>query len=156
MDKFVQLTCSASDFNHTLSSHIQFVLHHKNTMCPLCPKQKRHTVKVYSFLENRGMADIVDSLLKDHYSGSGKFCPIPLLILIFLPIPIFRLSANSDFSAHSDFPPIPIFPTIPVFRPWNGRSGWKGRNGRNGLNGRNFNRKNRNGWNFPDPGYVWH
>ncbi len=63
VDKFVQLTCSASDFNHTLSSQIQFILHHKNTMCPLCPKQKRHTVKVFSSHENWGMADIVDSLL---------------------------------------------------------------------------------------------
>ena len=64
MDKFVQLTCSASDFNHTLSSQIPFILHHKNTLCPLCSKEKRHTVKCYSFLENWGMADIVDSLLK--------------------------------------------------------------------------------------------
>ncbi len=67
MDKFVQLTCSASDFDHTLSSQIQFILHHKNIMCPLCPKQKRHTVKVYSFHENLGMADIVDSLLNAFY-----------------------------------------------------------------------------------------
>ncbi len=66
VDKFVQLTYSASDFNHTLSSQIPFILHHRNTMCPLCPKGKRHMVKVYSFLENWGMADIVhvDSLLK--------------------------------------------------------------------------------------------
>ena len=63
VDKFVQLTCSASDFNHTLSSEIPFILHHKNTMCPLCPKEKRHTVKVYSFQENWGMAVIADSLL---------------------------------------------------------------------------------------------
>ncbi len=40
------------------------MLHHKNTMCPLCPKEKRHMVKVYSFKENWGMAEIVDSLLK--------------------------------------------------------------------------------------------
>ncbi len=32
VDKFVQLTCSASDFNHTISSQIPFILHHKNTM----------------------------------------------------------------------------------------------------------------------------
>ncbi len=65
VDKIVQLTCSASDFNHTLSSQIPFILHHKNSMCTLCPKEKRYTVKVYSFQENWGMADIVDSLLKD-------------------------------------------------------------------------------------------
>ncbi len=64
VDKFVQLTCSASDFNHTLPLQIQFILHHKNTMGHLCPKQKRHTVKVDSFHEKWGMADIVDSLLK--------------------------------------------------------------------------------------------
>ncbi len=33
-------------------------------IAPLCPKQKRHTVKVYSFHENWGMADIVDSFPK--------------------------------------------------------------------------------------------
>ncbi len=42
VDKFVQLTCSASDFNHTLSSQIPFILHHKTTIkMPLMPKRKR-------------------------------------------------------------------------------------------------------------------
>ncbi len=63
MDKFVQLPCSATDFNHTLSSQISFILHHKNTMCLLCPKEKRHMVKVYYFQEDWGMADTIDSLL---------------------------------------------------------------------------------------------
>ena len=64
VDKFVQLTCSASDFHHTLSSQIPFILHHMNTIFLLCPKAKRHMVNIYSFQENWGMADIVDSLLK--------------------------------------------------------------------------------------------
>ena len=68
VDKFVQLICSASNFNHTLSSQIPFIFHHKNTMCPLCPKDKRYMVKVYSFQENWGMADSVDYLLNSSFS----------------------------------------------------------------------------------------
>ena len=63
VDKFIQFTCSARDLNHTLSSQIPFILHHKDTTCPLCSKEKRDMVKVYSFQVNWGMADIVDSLL---------------------------------------------------------------------------------------------
>ncbi len=65
-DNVYKLTCSASDLNHTLSAQNPFILHYKNTMCPLCPKEKRHMVKVYSFKENWGMADIEDSLLNLH------------------------------------------------------------------------------------------
>ena len=33
-------------------------------MCPRCPKEKTHTVKVYSYRVKWGMADIVDSFFK--------------------------------------------------------------------------------------------
>ena len=49
VDKFVKLTCSVLDFNHTLSSQTPFILHHKNTVCLLCSTEKRHIVKGYSF-----------------------------------------------------------------------------------------------------------
>ena len=68
----------SSDFYHTLSSQIPFIFHHKNTMCPLYPKEKRHTVKVYFFQEKWGMADIGDSLLK---SGCSHFNTFAILFI---------------------------------------------------------------------------
>ena len=54
VEKLVQLTCSASDFSHTLSSQIPFILHHMNTMYPLCPKEKKTHGKSLFFLGELG------------------------------------------------------------------------------------------------------
>ncbi len=61
VDKFVQLTCSASDFNHTLSSQIPYV--------PPMPKRKK------TGQENWGMPDIVDSFLKATKGGLNANFP---------------------------------------------------------------------------------
>ena len=74
VDNFVQLTCSASDFYHTLSPQTSFVLYHENLWASYASQKKRYTVKVYSFRERWGMADIVVPLLNRH-----TVCPGPPL-----------------------------------------------------------------------------
>ncbi len=64
---FVQITCSTSDFNHTLSSQIRFISHHNKyfILASFLPQKNDTWVKW-------GMADIVDSLLKDVPGGIPK------------------------------------------------------------------------------------
>ena len=70
--------------------------------------------------------------IKYHYPGTWEIPPIPLEIPIFRPIPIF--------------PPIP---ELAEREEWAERAEWVEWTG-----WAEFQPENRNGQNFPDPGYV--
>ncbi len=93
VDRFVQITWSASDFIHTLSSHTSYHTE-MNLLASSFPWKKRQwdTIKVFSFRLRCGMADIIDSLLKRYLNVCTAQHTMFVHIMIWTHLISFRCS----------------------------------------------------------------